>query len=88
MSEATLFIMPAEEATLTIETYKVYLIETFESSEGRYRARVRRLDGRKIKIPTDSNREVDSITTSGMAAFSVDGALKSAKEMIDGKRMM
>jgi len=67
---------------MPIEIYKAYLIETFESSVGRYRARVRRLDGQNIKNLTDGSRETESVPTSGIEAFSEDGALRLAKEMI------
>jgi hypothetical protein len=72
---------------MSVSDYKAYSVEIFESSPGRYRARVHRLDGHKIKILTDNSREVASITTSGIAAFSVDDALALAKEMIDGGGM-
>jgi hypothetical protein len=65
-----------------------YLIETLETSPARWRARVRRVDGRKIKILTDpENKEVGSITTGGTESFSVDDAVALAKEMIDGGGM-
>ena len=72
---------------MPVTTYQAYSIETFESSQGRYRARVSRLNGHKIKILTDDNKEVDLITTGGMEAFSIDDALRVAKEMINGGGM-
>jgi hypothetical protein len=66
--------------------YKGYSIETLETSPSRWRARVRRLDGQKIKIPVTGN-EVESITTGGMESFSPDDALQVAKSMIDGGGM-
>jgi hypothetical protein len=66
--------------------YKGYLIETLETSPRRWRARVRRLDGQKIKISVPAS-EVESITTSGMESFSVDDAVQVAKSMIDGGGM-
>jgi hypothetical protein len=68
--------------------YKDYLIETLETSPSGWRARVRRVDGQKIKILTDADgKEVESITTSGRGSFSVDDAVALAKEMIDGGGM-
>jgi hypothetical protein len=66
--------------------YKNYLIETFQSSPQRWRARLRRIDGRKIKILVTGN-ERDSITTDGMEGFSPEDAMKVAIEIIDGPGM-
>jgi hypothetical protein len=66
--------------------YKHYEIEPFESSPGRWRARVRRVDGRKIKIAVINN-EVEFITTGGMESFSAEDAIAVAREMIDGGGM-
>jgi hypothetical protein len=66
--------------------YKGYSIETLETSPSRWRARVRRLDGQKIKIHVPPH-EVESITTGGMESFSVDDAVEVAKSMIDGGGM-
>lgn len=66
--------------------YKDYLIEPLETSPGRWRARMRRADGRKIKVHITGN-EVDSLTTSGMESFSIDDAVQLAKEAIDGGGM-
>jgi hypothetical protein len=66
--------------------YKGYRIEPLETSPGRWRARIRRVDGRKIKILIPA-KEVESILTSGMESFSVDHAVALAKEMIDGGGM-
>lgn len=66
--------------------YKDYLIEPVETSPGRWRARMRRADGRKIEIPiTGSERE--SLMTDGMESFSADDAVKLAKVAIDGGGM-
>jgi len=66
--------------------YKGYSIEMLETSPSRWRARVRRLDGQKIKIHVTGN-EVESLTTGGMESFSVDDAAQVAREMIDGGGM-
>jgi hypothetical protein len=62
------------------------VIEPLETSSGRWRARVQRADGRRIKIFVPE-KEVDSITTGGMESFSPDDAIALAKEMIDGGGM-
>jgi hypothetical protein len=63
--------------------YKAYRIEPLETSPGRWQARVRRLDGQKIKIRV-SGKEAPSITTSGMPRFTMAAAIAMAEEMIDG----
>jgi hypothetical protein len=65
------------EAVRRIIHYKDYEIEPFESSPGRWRARVRRKDGRKIK------NETDQITTGGMESLSANAVIAVAIEMID-----
>lgn len=68
------------------EQYKAYLIEAVETSSGRWRARIRRVDGRKIKnLITGTEREVE--TTGGMESFSPEAAVAGAKEGIDGGGM-
>jgi hypothetical protein len=49
--------------------YKDYLIEALETSPRRWRARVQRVDGRKIKIFIPE-KEVETITTGGMESLS------------------
>jgi hypothetical protein len=71
---------------MTPTHYKQYEIEPFEISPARWRARVRRVDGRKIKVPVINN-EVDFITTGGMESFSAEDAIAVAREMIDGGDM-
>ena len=71
---------------MTPTHYKEYEIEPFESSPGRWRARVRRFDGRKIKIAV-INDEVGSISTGGTESFSAEDAIALAREMIDGGGM-
>jgi hypothetical protein len=66
--------------------YKDYVIEILETSPKRWRALVRRLDGQKIKIFVPE-KEVESITTSGMESLTADDAVQLAKEMIDGGGM-
>ncbi len=68
---------------MTVIEYKGYLIEPIETSAGRWRGRIRRADGRKIKnLITGWQRE--SFDTPGMEMFSPKDALMDAKEAIDG----
>jgi hypothetical protein len=65
--------------------YKGYLIEPFETSPGRWRARFRRLDGKTFGRHTDDNKfeQMDTVGI-GMDRLSVQDAVEQAKEMIDG----
>ena len=71
-------LIPSAEAIMSVQ-HKDYLIETIETSPGRWRARVRRADGRKIKILTTEN-EAESIPTGGMESFSAEDAVAVAKK--------
>ena len=76
----------ARRETKVMEHYKGYKIEELQTSPGRWRSRVQRLDGQKIKILSDG-KEVESITTGGMESFSPADAIALAKQMIDGGGM-
>jgi len=67
-------------------TYKSYSIEPRELLPGRWRAYVRRLDGRKItnRVPS---AEANVIPTAGLDSFSPEAAVTAAKEMIDNGSM-
>ena len=67
---------------MSVVRYKDYEIEPFESSPGRWRARVRRIDGRKIRLPVNNN-ETNLITTGGIESFSPEAVIAIACEMID-----
>lgn len=68
---------------MTVIEYKGYFIEPIETSAGRWRGRIRRADGRKIKnLITGWQRK--SFDTPGMEMFSPKDALMDAKEAIDG----
>jgi hypothetical protein len=66
--------------------YKGFLIDPVETSSGRWRAKIRRPDGRKIKVVV-TEVEHDSITTGGMETFSAEAAIETAKQAIDGGGM-
>lgn len=67
--------------------YKDYLIEPLETSPGRWRPRVRRIDGRKIKNLIKGDEAELIIMDTGMEHFSADAAVAQAKEIIDGGGM-
>ena len=65
-------------------TYRGYRIEPFEPEIGRWRARISRLDGKKIKvaIPPSEQAFLDTTDTE-----SYEYAVKLAKQGIDGGGM-
>jgi hypothetical protein len=65
----------------TIRYKNDYLIESFESSPERWRARVRRGDAQKIRTAT--GEEFESITTGGMESLNEKDAITVAQKMID-----
>jgi hypothetical protein len=66
--------------------YKQYLIETYEREPARWRARIRRLDGRHIRVHVPQ-MEHASITTSDDAS-TPETAINLAKKVIDAGRMI
>jgi hypothetical protein len=66
--------------------YKQYLIETFEREPQRWRARIRRLDGRNIRVHAPQ-MEHASITTAEDSS-TADTAVLMAKTVIDAGRMI
>ena len=48
-----------------VVAYKAYTIEAFETETGRWRARIRRTDGEKIKVAVPAGDEHNSILTGG-----------------------
>ena len=63
--------------------YKGFLIESVETSTGRWRAKISRFDGRMVKVAV-TGLEHDSITTGGMEAFLAEAAIDLAMQAIDG----
>jgi hypothetical protein len=66
--------------------YKQYLIETYEREPARWRARIRRLDGRHIRVHVPQ-MEHASITTSD-DSLTPETAINLAKKVIDAGRMI
>jgi hypothetical protein len=77
----------ATEASMIIEPYKNYEIEPFESSPYKWRARIRRLDGKHIRTFVPENVMV-VFTTGGMESLSPDDAIELAKRIIDGRGLI
>jgi hypothetical protein len=66
--------------------YKQYLIETFEREPTRWRARIKRIDGRNIRVHVPQ-MEHASITTADDAS-TAETASDLAKKVIDAGRMI
>jgi hypothetical protein len=66
--------------------YKGFLIDPVETSQGRWRAKISRPDGCKIRVIV-TEVEHDSITTGGMESFSANAAIEMAKQAVDGGGM-
>jgi hypothetical protein len=60
-----------------------FLVDPFQTEPGRWRAKISRPDGRKIKTFPD-NREHEPITTGGIEALSAEAAIEVAKQLING----
>jgi hypothetical protein len=49
--------------------HKGFLVGPFQTEPGRWRAKISRSDGRKIRVAVPAGDEHDSITTRGMEAL-------------------
>jgi hypothetical protein len=74
---------PPQFGTNDMSEYKGFHIDPFKSSAGRWRAHIRRSDGRKIKVAVPAGDEHDFIDT-GMESFSAEATFEVAKKLIDG----
>jgi hypothetical protein len=63
--------------------YKGYRIEAFEIEPGRWRVRIERTDGHKIKVSGGD----DLIEMVGRDAYSAENATRLARETIDSGRL-
>ncbi len=63
-------------------TYKAYVIDAFKRDTDRWRATIRRLDGKKIRVAVPP-AVLDEATTSA-DALTADKAVEFAKKAIDG----
>jgi len=66
--------------------YKQYLIETFEREPTRWRARIRLLDGRNIRVHVPQ-MDLASVTTPS-DALTIETAVDLAEKTIDAGRMI
>ena len=72
---------------MVIEPHKHYRIEPFESSPCRWRAHIRRLDGKNIRTFVPEN-EIPVFTTGGMESLTPDDAIEVARRIIDGRGLI
>jgi hypothetical protein len=63
-------------------TYKAYVIDAFQRDTDRWRATIRRLDGKKIRVAVPPS-VLDQTTTSA-DALTAEKAVELAKKAIDG----
>ena len=63
-------------------TYKAYVIDAFQRDTDRWRATIRRLDGKKIRVAVPT-AVLDEATTSA-DALTAEKAVEFAKKAIDG----
>ena len=66
-------------------TYKVYVIDAYEHEPDRWRARIRRQDGKKIRVAIPPT-ELEFFDTSA-DALTPEAAIELAKQGIDGGGM-
>ena len=62
--------------------YKEYTVRPFENPQGRWLAEIRRIDGRKLFIP--STQGTPELLTTTPPQLTQEDAIRLAKEAIDG----
>lgn len=73
---------PVKQPPMSRITYKAYFISTFRRDTDRWRATIRRLDGKKIRVAVP--RSVLDETTTSADALTAEKAVEFAKKAIDG----
>jgi DNA-binding helix-hairpin-helix protein with protein kinase domain len=63
--------------------YKNYRIEVYQTEIRRWRARIRRLDGKKVKVATTGEQHEFLPTTGARGAITARTAIDVAKALID-----
>ena len=76
----------AKQPALNRITYKAYVIDAFQRDTDRWRATIRRLDGKKIRVAVP--RSVLDETTTSADALTAEKAVEFAKKAIDGGGMI
>lgn len=75
-----------KQSSMSGITYKAYVIDAFLRDTDRWRATIRRLDGKKIRVATPSS-VLDEATTSA-DALTAGKAVELAKKEIDAGRLI
>ena len=81
VADASLPDAPLKQPLMSGLTYKAYVIDAFQRDTDRWRATIRRLDGKKIRVAVPLS-VVDQATTSA-DALTAEKAAELAKKAID-----
>jgi hypothetical protein len=73
--------VPAKPPTMSGISYKAYVIDTFQRDTDRWRATIRRLDGKKIRVASPPSVLDQAMTSAD--ALTAEKAAESAKKTID-----
>ena len=71
----------AKQPTMSGISYKAYVIDTFQRDTDRWRATIRRLDGKKIRVSSPPSVLDQAMTSAD--ALTAEKAAESAKKTID-----
>ena len=74
------------QAPMNRVTYKSYTIDAYRRDVDRWRATIRRLDGKKIRVAVPPS--VQDETTTSLDALTAEKAVEFAKKAIDGGQMI
>ncbi len=72
---------PAKQAPMNGITYKAYVIDAFQRDTDRWRANIRRLNGKKIRVAVPPSVLDEATTTAD--ALTAEKAVELAKKAID-----
>lgn len=76
----------ARQAPMNRVTYKAYMIDAYRRDVDRWRATIRRLDGKKLRVAVPPS--VQDETTTSIDALTAEKAVEFAKKAIDGGQMV
>ena len=74
-------VRAAKPPTMSGISYKAYVIDTFQRDSDRWRATIRRLDGKKIRVASPPSVLDQAMTSTD--ALTAEKAAESAKKTID-----
>ena len=76
----------ARQPAMNRVTYKAYTIDAYRRDVDRWRATIRRLDGKKIRVAAPPS--VQDETTTSIDALTAEKAVEFAKKAIDGGQLI